>query len=218
MSDATTVPLADTRDMVGLHRVFREAFAGAAPFIGSAAADPSRVELVAGYYANVLDLLRAHHEGEDELLWPRLVARVPVEAATVERIAAQHDAIHDALDESVALLAAWQEERTADSGARLAAAIARLGVAATAHFDEEERVILPLAATCITAPEWGELPQHGFAAFRGDKVWLILGLIQEQMTAEQVAEMEDHMPPPVVEFWRSTGRRMFQEYVAALRG
>lgn len=218
MSETVAVPLADTSDMIQLHCVFREALASAAPLVGSVApSDHERVELVHAYYFNVLALLRGHHEGEDELVWPKLVERAPDQADTITRIAGQHDGVLSSMDEACQLLEAWKSDPQIDRGAKLAAALATLGAELAAHLDEEERVILPIAAQHLTAPEWGELPAHGMQHFTGDKVWLILGLIQEQMRPEQIAVMEAHMPPPVLEFWTGTGRAMFTDFVGRLR-
>jgi hemerythrin-like domain-containing protein len=218
MPESVTLPLADTSDMVQVHRVFREALSSAAPLVGSVApGDAQRVDTVHTYYANVLEFLRVHHEGEDELLWSKLVDRNPGDADTIRRIAHQHEGVHASLDLARERLAVWHAEPDVESGAKLAAALATLGADLAAHLDEEERVILPIAARSITAPEWGELPAHGMQHFTGDKIWLILGLIQEQFTPEQVSMMESHMPPPVLEFWTNTGRPMFLDFVARLR-
>jgi iron-sulfur cluster repair protein YtfE (RIC family) len=219
MSDIVTVPLADTSDMIQLHCVFREALGSAAPLVGSVAAgDSERAEVVHAYYFNVLALLRGHHEGEDELVWPKLVERAPEHAETIMRIAGQHDGVVTSMDEACRLLDEWKQDPQIDGGAKLAAALATLGAELAAHLDEEERVILPIAAQHMTAPEWGELPAHGMQHFSGDKIWLILGLIQEQMRPEQIAVMEAHMPPPALEFWTSTGRALFTDFVGRLRG
>lgn len=218
MNDAPTLPLADTSDMLQLHQVFREALAAAAPLVGSVPADdPDRVELVHGYYFNVLALLHGHHEGEDLLVWPKLIERAPDEAEMVKRIAGQHETVLGALESAEARLAEWRDDPSIDRGASLAGALAVLGAELNAHLNEEERMILPLAARHITAPEWGELPQHGLQTFTGDKVWLVLGLIREQMRPEQIQVMDAHMPPPVVDFWYASGKQQFEEYVAALR-
>jgi len=218
MADAHTIPMADTSDMIRVHRVFREAFAAAAPLIGSTdPSDAERVELVHAYYFNVLALLHGHHEGEDLLVWPRLLERAPEEAEMVQRIAAQHGGVLVALETAEARLAMWKSAPTVDHAATLAAALAVLGAELASHLDEEERMILPLAARCITAPEWGELPEHGLKTFTGDKVWLVLGLIREQMRPEQIEVMDAHMPPPVVDFWYGVGQGQFDEFVAALR-
>lgn len=219
MTDASTVPLADTEDMIQVHRVFREAFAAAPALVGSVAAgDMARAEVVGSYYANVLEFLRVHHEGEDALLWPKLTERASDQAATVQRIAGQHKGVEEALVVANERLAEWRADADPDSGVRLAVAIASLNADLVAHLDEEERVILPIAASHITMPEWGELPGHGMQHFAGDKLWLIIGLLQEQFRPEQVAMMESHMPPPVLEFWTTQGRPQFQAFIAEVRG
>jgi hypothetical protein len=77
--------------------------------------------------------------------------------------------------------------------------------------------VVPLIALCINVAEWGEMSALAFQRFSGDKVWLVLGLIQEQMLAEENATMEANMPPPVHDFWVTSGRAMFQDYTAKLR-
>lgn len=219
MSDAHTTSLTDTSDMVQFHRVFRDALGAAAPLVGSVpAGDPERVELVATYYDNVLELLHGHHDGEDVLIWPKLVERAPDEAQEVMRIAGQHAGVLTALEAAEERLAAWRGDPQVESGAVLAASLATLGAELSLHLDEEERVILPIAARHMTPAEWGELPSHGMASFRGDKPWLIIGLIREQMRPEQIAEMDAHMPPPVLEFWNTVGRQQFESFIAELRG
>ena len=212
------LPLADTTDMIHLHQVFRDALGAAAPLVGSVSVgDVERAEVVASYYYNVLALLHAHHEGEDELLWPKLVERAPDQAATVRRIAGQHVGVVTSLTTARQRLAEWRADPQADRGVALAVALATLGAELAVHLDDEERVILPIAAQHINVVEWGELPAHGLQNFGGDKIWLILGLIQEQLSAEQLAEMEAHMPPPVLDYWTGLGRPQFEAFVAALR-
>ena len=218
MSENLAPSLIDTSDMIQLHQVFRDAFGAAAPLVGSVATgDLARAEVVGTFYANVLELLKAHHEGEDELVWPKLLDRAPEHAETVRRVAGQHDGVTVSLGNAKSLLAGWCAEPGVESGAQLAVALATLGADLAQHLDEEERVILPLAAVHLTAAEWAELPAHGMQRFAGDKPWLVLGLIQEQMRPEQVEAMESHMPPPVADFWTTAGRPQFRDFVAELR-
>lgn len=218
MSDDALTTLTDTSDMIQLHQVFREALGAAAPLVGSVpAGDTARADVVGSYYANVLALLHSHHEGEEDLVWPKLLERDPDEAGTIRRIAGQHDGVLTALEDAEAKLTAWRADPEVESGAHLAASLATLGAELSLHLDEEERVILPIAARHMTPPEWGELPGHGMAHFHGDKIWLVMGLIQEQMRPEQIAMMESHMPPPVREFWTTQGRAQFEAYIAEVR-
>lgn len=211
MTDTTTTqagarerpPLADTSDMAQVHKVFRDAVTAAPSLIGSTtASDPARLNLVASYYRNVLALLHAHHDGEDDLIWPLLIERAPDDAAEVRRVAGQHADVDSALTKASAAIDEWEQLGDDISGRAATSAVSALGFALLSHLDEEEAFIVPLAAKHIFAPEWGALPGHALRNFSGDKMWLVLGLIREQMSAAQLAVMDDHMPPPVLAMWR----------------
>jgi hypothetical protein len=226
MTDTTTAgvpaqgtpPLADTSDMAQVHQVFRDAVAGAPAQIGSATGrGGDRVAFVASYYRNVLALLHAHHDGEDELIWPLLIQRAPDDADEIRRIAGQHNDVTATLDAATNAIDLWQHSPDEASATAAATAVANLGAALLAHLDEEEAFIVPLAAKHLYAPEWGELPGHALRNFSGDKMWLALGLVREQMRPEQIAMMEEHMPPPVLEMWRQHETE-FADFVVELRG
>jgi hemerythrin-like domain-containing protein len=219
MNAATTVPRPNTRDMLAIHQIFRDAFGCSAQLVGSVCNDQSdSVETVAAYYANVLAMLRAHHEGEDELVWPKLIERAPDQGELVARMADAHEGLAVALVEAESRLAAWIASPDIDHGATLAAALASLGVLCAAHFDEEERRVLPLAEEYCTVEEWGELPGHAMRTFSGDRLWLVIGLVREQMPAEAQAMHLEKMPPPVRDMWLNGGRERFEQFVAELRG
>jgi hemerythrin-like domain-containing protein len=208
----------DTTDMVAVHRVFRESLGIAPQLIGSVPGDDvERVAAVAGYYSEILAFLHVHHEGEDELLWPKLTERCPADADVIRRIAGQHEGVLTALQTAETHLDVWRAEPTMDNAATLASALITLAVGLGAHLDEEERVILPLAADHLTSEEWAQLPAHAMQNFRGERIWLVMGLIREQMTDAQRAAMDAHMPPPVREFWVNAGEPQFARFIAEIR-
>jgi hypothetical protein len=219
MSAPNMIPLADTSDMASLHQVFRDALSRAPNYVGNAnAGDGSRAELVGSYYDNVLRLLHVHHEGEDELLTPRLIERNPDQAELIERIAHQHEGVLEAIAAAESNVEQWRADPSEANRSVAVDALAGLDSVLIPHLDEEELKIVPIAATCINAAEWGELPEHGLKAFTGDKIWLVLGLIREQMSPQKLAEMDAHMPPPVLDFWANQGKGMFEVYAGDLRG
>ena len=165
----------------------------------------------------MLALLAVHHEGEDELVWPILRERAPAYAALVAEMEGQHQQIHADVDRAAEALGAWTAAPHQDTADALVAALTALDASLIPHLDREEHEILPIAAATMTGEEWGRLPQHGTAHFRGEKLWLILGLIREQMTAEQLAAMDAAMPPPAVEFWQTAGQGMFDDFMGRLR-
>lgn len=218
MSDQGSPPLADTSDMAQVHQVLRNLI-GEAPelFRSAVSGGPERIELVGTYYANMLDFLKVHHEGEDVLIWPVLCERAPEQAAEVRRIADQHHAVVASIETATSRVADFRSGASEDTAAAAATAIAELGDALIPHLDEEEAVIVPLAAQHIFAPEWGELPGHAMRSYGGDKIWLILGLIREQFRPDQIEMMEQKMPPPVHQMWTDTGEKSFASFTAELR-
>ena len=82
------------------------------------------------------------------------------------------------------------------------------------HLDTEETTLLPLCGANLSPEEWGAIPGHALASYRGDKVWLILGLIRERMNDEQRAAMLEHMPPPARDMWTGFGQQAFKDLSA----
>ncbi len=208
---AAGAPRPDTSDMYAVHGVFRDTL-GAAPALvgGVAAADTERLAVVANYYENVLSFLEAHHDGEEQLVFPLLRERCPDQAGLLDELAEQHDEALTKLRAARQWLAAWPG---AGDSAQLevVGALGELRTHLVEHLDEEERLGLPLAAQYLSMEEWGQLPGHGLAAFDGDKVWLILGLIRERMNEEQRVAMLAHMPQPAVDMWTGFGEHAFNE-------
>jgi hypothetical protein len=212
-------PAPDTSDMAAVHRVYREALDAAPRLVGEVPdSDTDRVGVVGSYYYNVLRFLEVHHDGEDHLVTPLLVERcAPAEVDEVTRVAAQHKSVEGPLHESHAAVSTWREDGSAVSAKQLVAALGTLQSALVPHLDEEEEKIVPLAAAHMSAEEWGALPGHGLAKFQGDNIWLILGLIREQMNDMQRQMMLEHMPPPVADAWRNTGEAEFTAFITEVR-
>lgn len=219
MTTAPELPLADATAMNRFHRILREALDAAPVLVGSVAADDNdRADLVGSYYANVLNLLHAHHEAEDLTIFPLLVGRLPEHVDVITRVNAEHDAVLGALEPAEQIVAAWREQPSGAARDAAVEALASLRTILVAHLDHEEAEVVPLIALCINVAEWGEMSAVAFQRFSGDKPWLVIGLVQEQMLATENATMEANMPPPVHDFWVGSGRAMFQDFVAELRG
>ena len=219
MTTAPELPMADATAMNRFHRILREALDAAPVLVGSVAADDNdRADLVGSYYANVLNLLHAHHEAEDLTIFPLLVGRLPEHVDVITRVNAEHDAVLGALEPAEQIVAAWREQPSGAARDAAVEALASLRTILVAHLDHEEAEVVPLIALCINVAEWGEMSAVAFQRFSGDKPWLVIGLVQEQMLATENATMEANMPPPVHDFWVGSGRAMFQDFVAELRG
>lgn len=219
MLQETTTPRCDTSDMRFPHGLLRDAFAQAGAFIGATApGDRARAAQVGSFYENVLAFLRVHHGAEDDLLWPLLRERAPQQATLLDRMENQHAAVDEVTGAADRAVAAYVSDPTAEHAAALLAAVRRLAIELDAHLVDEEREILPLAATTLSQDEWGALPGWAMRRFAGDKVWLILGLLFEQMTSEERTTTLKHMPTPVREMWAATGDHDFSAFMSAVRG
>ena len=219
MTTAPESPLCDATAMTRFHVIFRDALDAVPQLVGAAPADDgARAELVGSFYDNVLRLLHAHHEAEDVTIYPQMLERLPDQVDVINRINAEHEVVLGSLEKAEEAVAAWRADPSSASRDAAAADLATLKTILLEHLDHEEAEVVPLIGQCITVDDWDTLSGTAFGMFSGDKVWLAVGLIQEQMLAEENAKMEANMPPPVNDFWVNSGRTMFQDFVGELRG
>ena len=195
----------DTSDMFAVHRAILGAL-DAAPFrIASAEGDPDRADLIASFYENVLEFLHVHHGGEDELLYPKLEERCPDQLAELVRIDEQHKTLDAPMDAGRAALATWRARSTTENAQLAVEALDSIDATLRPHLTDEENTVVPLCGQWISADEWAELPAHGLMSFRGDKPWIIVGLLAEQLPAVKmqamIAEMPNDVRTMILEQW-----------------
>ena len=219
MTTAPESPLCDATAMTRFHVIFRDALDAVPQWVGAASADDgARAEFVGSFYDNVLRLLHAHHEAEDVTIYPQMVERLPEHVDVINRVNAEHEDVLGSLETAEQAVAAWRADPSSETRDAAAATLETLKTILLEHLDHEEAEVVPLIGQCITVDEWDAMSGTAFGMFSGDKVWLAVGLIQEQMLAEENAKMEANMPPPVNDFWVNSGRGMFQDFVGELRG
>ena len=154
----------DVRDMAIVHRTFRSVYEEAVRLVRAAPApSPGRVTFLADHIDFGIMMLHVHHEGEDELLYPMLIERMPEQAAMTEQVDREHQLIKTALDQASAACAAWRGRPSAETGEALAAALEHLNEAVQPHLDDEEQKVVPLAAVTLTQQEWDAVGKHGVA-------------------------------------------------------
>jgi hemerythrin-like domain-containing protein len=214
---SSTNPI-EVRDMRIIHETFRRAYEEAAQLIrANPTPSPARVTFLADHVDFGLNMLHHHHEGEDEILYPLLVERVPDHAARTEQIDHEHQAVKAAIDAAQTACSRWRTAPSAETAETLAAALDAVNVALLPHLDNEEREIVPLAAVTVTQKEWDSLAKHGIASVPGNKKMIAFGMILEPLKPTDQAYMLSNVPPPVKVLYHLVGKRAWNKYATTLR-
>jgi hypothetical protein len=141
----------------------------------------------------VCQILHAHHEGEDLVLWPLLLERAEAEATKIVAVmGAQHEAIAAAHDEAVYRLGSWC--RCGHDGEGFATVLDHLLQVLTEHIALEEKAVLPLAEKYITAAEWAQMGQHGMDTFEKRLLPLAFGMLMYEGDPAVVRRTLSTMP------------------------
>jgi hypothetical protein len=208
----------DVRDMAIVHRTFRNAYDESARLVRAAPTpSPARVTFLADHIDFAIAMLHVHHEGEDELLYPKLIERVPDQAPMTEEVEHEHQLIKTALDAASAACAAWRQRPSAETGEALAAALDQLNVVTQRHLDDEEQKVVPLAAVTLTQQEWDALGKHGVAQIPRNKRGIAFGMILDPLGEDDRGYMMRVLPAPVRMLSPFLIERPWNKYASALR-
>jgi hemerythrin-like domain-containing protein len=208
----------DVRDMAIVHHTFRNVYEESARLVRAAPVpSPGRVTFLADHIDFALAALHHHHEGEDELLYPKLIERVPEQAPMTEQVEHEHELIKTALDAASAASSAWRKQPSAETGEALAAALDQLNEAVQPHLDDEEQKVVPLAAVTFTQQEWDEMGRHGAAWIPRDKRGIAFGMMLEPLSQADRSHMMRNLPTPVRMLYPLLIERPWKKYAATLR-
>ncbi|MET8635559.1 hemerythrin domain-containing protein [Streptomyces sp. NPDC004074] len=218
MAPLVNEPMADTRDMYMAHAALRREFRLLPGLIRSVQpGDTRRAEVVGAHAALMCAVLHGHHEGEDLLLWPRLVERGGAEAAAVvPTMEEQHHTIENHYAQATRLLGGWRS--TGRGGEALADAFDELTTALEEHMALEEKVILPLAEKHLTAKEWHQLGEHGMEAVPKNVLPLVFGMAMYEGDPEVIKAVLATAPLPVRLLVPVIGRRTYAAHAKRVHG
>lgn len=215
----STHPLTDVHDMVVVHRTFRRELA-LIPRLARAttAGDLARAAVVAGHARRVLDGLHLHHTGEDVLLWPKLLERAAPEAGLIHRMEGQHHRVEELVKLLGPAVDRWTAEARPAVSEEVAGLFDELRTVLLEHLDDEEAHILPIAARCITQPEWDELGEHGLSQLPKSELPIAVGMLLEDATPAERADLLGKAPAPARLLLRTLGAWQYRRYVRSVRG
>lgn len=208
----------DVRDMAIVHRTFRKAYDESAQLVRAAPTpSPWRVTFLADHIDVAILALHIHHEGEDELLYPKLIERVPEQAPMTEQVEHEHQVIATALDAASAACATWRQRPSAETGEALAAALDHLNEVVQPHLDDEEQKVVPLAAVTLTQQEWDAMGKRGMSSIPRNKRAIAAGMMLEPLNAADRAYMMKHVPAPLRMLFPIMIERPWKKYASTLR-
>ena len=214
----TTTEKPDINEMRVIHRVFRRELTALPGLVRRVPdGDSARAEVVARHAEFVLAGLHIHHSGEDENLWPLLLERAEPSTELIETMQAQHERVHECVDRSQTLLAAWRRTPGSAAGEELAAELEQLNQALFEHLDQEERDILPLAQEYVSVEEWARLGEHGRDSMSREDLPIMFGAILEEADPSERAKMLALLPPPIRLLMRTLGARKYRRYISDVR-
>lgn len=208
----------DVRDMAIVHKTFRTTYAESAGLVADSADAPGRrVAFLADHIDFTLTLLHLHHGGEDAVLWPLLIERAPDEASMVQRVADQHHDVSSGIERVGVANRAWRDAPSADTRAALTGTLNELSAVLNHHLDDEEQLVVPLAARTMTQAEWNSLGEHARAGIPQDKMFVAFGLLLDPLTREERDVLFAEVPEPVQQLWASIGEQTWKTYATELR-
>ncbi len=217
--NATTEPI-DTSVMPMIHSFFRREIRLAGGVLRRVAGgDVRRAEVVSDHLDFIARTLHEHHTSEDELLWPKLLDRVPEELAPIVRLMeAQHGQVDALLARIQELRPRWRETADPADRDRLADLFDELYVHLAEHLDAEEQRLLPIAARAVTQAEWEELGERGRQHTRRSELSLALGMFQYEGDPRVVAQMLAEAPAPIRWIVPRLSRRAFRKHALLIHG
>ena len=101
-----------------------------------------------------------HHVGEDEGMWPRVVAKRPDAAELAAANGAEHDAMVVASDRMVAAAATYAADGSEANREALRAAVGEMAGVTLPHLEHEERDAVPIVAATLDDADWKYLEKN----------------------------------------------------------
>lgn len=216
---STTEHMADSRDMIVIHQMFRRQFKAIAGLVSAVPeGEPAKVAVVADHVTWMVTFLHAHHQGEDELVWPRLLERIPGGTdPLIYTMEAQHEGLAKALDAVAAQAADWRRTCAAAERDAVAGAADDLLARIAEHLDLEERKVLSLIDKYLTSKEWDQVGASGLKKMSFAQLQVAFGMILDQATPEQVQIMRNVIPRVPWLMFSFLGPRAYVKYAARLQ-
>ncbi|MFI9387689.1 hemerythrin domain-containing protein [Kutzneria sp. NPDC052558] len=212
--------LADVRGIYMVHTMLQRELGLMPELVRTVASgDVDRARVVTEHIELVADLLRQHDLVEERHLWPRLLDRLPAEAAPLVRaMEREHRLVDDLQERLEPALAAWRIAAGQAGREAVAAVLDALILALADHLAREEDRVLPLAARCVTTAEWAEMLADGARCFDLDSLVLFCGMIRYDADPAVFRATVESMPETLRAVVFERCEQAFAEYALGVYG
>jgi hemerythrin-like domain-containing protein len=212
--------MADSRDMVGAHDMFRAQFGALPDLVRSVGpGDAARAKVVGEHVELLATLLHGHHGAEDAHVWPALHERCPDQLqALVATMEAQHAGIDAGLRDLVTGARSWAAAGDQAGRDALAATAERLNPALADHLALEEAEMLRLIDTYLTEDEWKATVAAAAGKLTPEQGPLAIGMMLHEADDDMRGIIGAGVPE---EFWRQVepaAVTAYQSYAAQVYG
>lgn len=200
-----------------IHRFFLWAYDEAPGLVHSTRpGDTERAQYVGEVLGNFDKVLQMHHEGEDQLMYPRLEERAPACALHVAQMLEQHRQVGELLEGIKPARRRWMDTADRAIGDELAERYDNLSAVLKVHLRREVTEVMPAVDRVLTEEEHQEVGQHGIKQF--DKKFLVayLGMVLASNPPPDQREMFKEIPLPVRLAYRVVGRGMYRKQYSTL--
>jgi hemerythrin-like domain-containing protein len=209
----------EVQQMVVIHKALRRQFALMPDQVLAVAdGDRTRAALVADHARSQLLFLHAHHHSEDEVLWPLLVRRTPLERDLIQEMETQHGAVDAGITKLTPLIAAWADRADRATAVEIAAELTALTDHLVAHLDAEEAKIFPLVLEHLSVAEWESVVEEGPRQMPSSpRIGMVtIGVVLDAASPAEAAWFHDNLPAKAKIAWRLLGRSYYRRYSAKL--
>jgi hypothetical protein len=142
-----------------------------------------RRRAIAEHVLWMMHFLHVHHTGEDDGLWPLVLAKNPAAAELLHRMDADHKRIAPAITSLEGAATAYRDDGSARES--LLDALAQLSEVLLPHLEREERQMMPVVGDTLTAAEYQQVEDQyfvkpkSFLELGAEGHWLLDGLDDE---------------------------------------
>lgn len=208
----------DMTEMFAIHDCLRHEFAKLPLTVKAVAeGDADRAAVVGGHVMMMTSMLHAHHEGEDELVWPLLEERSPEHADLVTAMVGQHEAMMESVEIAQAQAQAWMASPGVLERSSLHTTLIKLEKELLHHLAMEEQEVVPLISRDLTHEEFAAVGAHARAALSPEQLAVGLGLILANTSAERGEAILNGMPPEARAGFEEFGRPVYAAYADRLK-